>query len=295
MSKVKLPFGLRGERLLSIGEVERGLACGCVCPACRQPLVARKGPGKVHHFSHYRGEACGFGLESALHHAAKRLLTEVRKIMLPAVYLPNHRAPVFSARMMHIDALWMEQRTARLVPDLLLRSGKRWLLVEVAVTHPSGEEKIRRIRKMGYAALEVDLRDMQATLQDPGGQWDDRLLERRLVWRQMGKSWLFNPRLQALEVELQRRSMPKKVHHRCYHDKHYYTVRPCPASKRVWAVNAVQRFSYARVFQDCLHCVYCSEIRYQQSYRGYREVPTLPEEVWCWGARPDLLEILTAK
>jgi hypothetical protein len=106
---------------------------------------------------------------------------------------------------------------------------------------------------------------------------------------------LFNPRRNGLEMELHRQATPRKVQYRRYHDQHYYTVRPCPVRKQVWEVSAVQRFSYARVFQDCLHCVYCSEIRYRKAYRGYREVPTLPEEVWCWGERPNLIEILTRK
>ena len=38
--------------VLSIDKVERGLACGCVCPACGTRLEARKGEIVRHHFAH---------------------------------------------------------------------------------------------------------------------------------------------------------------------------------------------------------------------------------------------------
>ena len=39
-------------RLLDISEVERGKACDCVCPACKQRLVARFCVDRSDHFAH---------------------------------------------------------------------------------------------------------------------------------------------------------------------------------------------------------------------------------------------------
>ncbi len=50
-----IPFGLKYDKYHDISEVERGRACGCVCPSCKQNLVAKKGPNPekmIHHFAH---------------------------------------------------------------------------------------------------------------------------------------------------------------------------------------------------------------------------------------------------
>ncbi|HCE4574146.1 hypothetical protein P3719_23445 [Vibrio parahaemolyticus] len=49
-----LPFGLKDGKYYDVSEVERGRACGCICPSCKQVLVAKKGdPLKMaHHFAH---------------------------------------------------------------------------------------------------------------------------------------------------------------------------------------------------------------------------------------------------
>lgn len=42
-AKHNLIYGVRDGKTISIEEVESGLNCGCVCPACGEVLVAKKG------------------------------------------------------------------------------------------------------------------------------------------------------------------------------------------------------------------------------------------------------------
>jgi len=67
-----MPYGERGDLLLHVSEVARGIRCECVCPVCKKPLVARKGGKIVHHFAHYPGAQCN--AETVLHQLGKRLL-----------------------------------------------------------------------------------------------------------------------------------------------------------------------------------------------------------------------------
>ena len=71
-------------RLVTVHEVEeRGLACNCICPACGSKLQAHKGNVKQPYFSHYRGDDCGCGLETAVHLLAKEIIEKEKKVLLP--------------------------------------------------------------------------------------------------------------------------------------------------------------------------------------------------------------------
>ena len=58
--EVKNPFGLRNGKHMTVNDLredERGLACNCVCPLCKDPFEARLGTVRIHHFAH-SGEGC---------------------------------------------------------------------------------------------------------------------------------------------------------------------------------------------------------------------------------------------
>ena len=59
-------------RLVNVDEVETGHDCKCICPACKEPLVAKNnGLVREHHFAHLSGSECDFAYESMLHLLAK--------------------------------------------------------------------------------------------------------------------------------------------------------------------------------------------------------------------------------
>lgn len=81
-----------------VDEVDRGLACGCICPACRGPVVARQGEERIHHFAHHDRRECRLALESSLFGMLAHLLPSV-KLAVPGAgdvqrLLPM-RAPVY--------------------------------------------------------------------------------------------------------------------------------------------------------------------------------------------------------
>lgn len=57
---IKNPFGLRNGKIVMIEDIsndERGLNCNCLCPNCKEPLIARMGDVYCHHFAH-SGKGC---------------------------------------------------------------------------------------------------------------------------------------------------------------------------------------------------------------------------------------------
>ena len=59
-------------RFVNVDDVKTGQDCGCICPGCKEPLVAKnKGMVRVHHFAHQSGTECELANESMLHLLAK--------------------------------------------------------------------------------------------------------------------------------------------------------------------------------------------------------------------------------
>ncbi len=285
---VYLPYGWRDGNLVGINDVERGVACGCICPACRAPLVAKKGNRNVHHFSHFQGVECTGGPETILHLLGKKLLQQAGFLTLPPVKLDNGGGILFPARYCRFDRVMLERRVGQVIPDLIVMVGSRRLLIEVAVTHRVDQRKERRLASLGYAALEIDMHQL-------GGDtsaFDEEAFRKELLLGTERKRWLYNPRKQALEAKLRTRSRRRQVRKvRGRKGSYYYLVKPCPQERRSFSSPAQDAF-FAYVPGDCLHCPFALEIRYEMVHRGYREVPAAPREVFCWGHDPELWKSL---
>ncbi|RXT42855.1 hypothetical protein B5V01_21735 [Mesorhizobium erdmanii] len=186
--RAELVYGQKsGGKLVHISEVERGLKCDCVCPGCGIRLVARTKADKVvPHFAHY-GPACGGAPETALHKIAKQIVADSLTLVVPkriAIHGAVERA-LPGATDIKLESARIEYNDPDgIVPDLYVTVKGHELFVEVAVTHPCDEEKIRRIREHGIAAIEIDLSRIPRDA-SPGIVAD-------AVLRMAPRRWLFN-------------------------------------------------------------------------------------------------------
>ena len=234
-AKLKLPYGLREGQLRHISQVENGLACGCSCPGCGAALVARNAARnvKVAHFAHYKALECSTGLQTALHYAAKDIIAQHKRLRLPGAsgyfeYTAAFRASFtfdidqcgehlfsgyneegdfigsdladpssyfYPSRIVAVDEVVLEKRTGDIIPDVLVRSGLKWLLVEVAVTHFVDAAKKAKIEALGLPAFEIDLSKTRRDVTLAA-------LEEMLIEGEKQKKWLNNP---ALERKLEAR------------------------------------------------------------------------------------------
>ena len=58
--ELRNPFGLQNGQIIMIEDIDKahnGLRCNCVCPACKEPFIARMGDVNQHHFAH-SGKGC---------------------------------------------------------------------------------------------------------------------------------------------------------------------------------------------------------------------------------------------
>jgi hypothetical protein len=138
---IKLAFGEDGDKVIRhVSEVAKGAACGCICPACRQPLIARKGPRVADHFAHRPDSNCQASSETVIHLYAKRLLDQRRRFWLPAVEAEDgdREFVLYRMREREFDSAVLEHKLGDIKPDLIVKMRERELLVGSAgVTGPS--------------------------------------------------------------------------------------------------------------------------------------------------------------
>ena len=191
---VLLPFGEPSDGSIAhISEVASGLACACRCRGCGSRLVAKKGGVNEHHFAHHSADPCRGAYESALHKLAKAILSEKLELALPEIAVGEDEDRIVEREggVFRFDRAELEVPFEGFQPDVVLYRRDRRLLVEVLVTHESGDEKRARIDAAGLSALEIDLSSLSRAV--------DREAVADALCHSAPRWWLSNPRIRAAQ------------------------------------------------------------------------------------------------
>jgi hypothetical protein len=198
MPELLIPFAIAPDgRMVAPTEVERGLACNCICPTCRAPLLARQGTINAHHFAHVGDTSnCIGAYETATHLMAKQVVLNATQLFFPplvARYL-HHTDIILPAKWLPIANPRYEPHHLRsIVPDVLVEVDGRELVVEITVTHPCTPEKLADLHRRQLPAIEISL----ARYRHINPQTFESL-----VLHDAPRAWLFNPRQQPENEKL---------------------------------------------------------------------------------------------
>lgn len=156
----QLKYGLLHGELVHIDNVEKGLACDCLCPHCAGRLIAKKGEHRAKHFAHYTVADCNHGTETALHLLAKSIIAQTRKVFVP--YIPkNERDFTNKGKVVSFQTAEIEKQLSdNIRGDVVLYSGETFLNVEIKVTHEVDEKKMIELFNLGIPTIEIDLSDV---------------------------------------------------------------------------------------------------------------------------------------
>ena len=152
------------DKAVHVSEVQRGLACGCVCADCGGKLVARQGPQRDHHFAHYTQTNCRG--ETNLHKMAKQILIDE---LCLTVGHPELDSPVMQRFETASDEVTRGRGHGRVQIDCLMEIGNEKnklpiditeLAVEILVTHAVDEQKQTKLRELGLQTIEIDLTEL---------------------------------------------------------------------------------------------------------------------------------------
>lgn len=289
---IKLPFGLQNGKLVDISAVESGLACNCVCPSCRQGLVAKKGEFNQHHFAHDNAIECEGAVETALHIYAKNILEKHKRMVLPPVCLANSDKLIFPATEVTFDKVVLEKRVNQIIPDLIVFIRDKPLLIEIAVTHFVDKFKESKIFELGYSAIEINVKGLFNSAHDKVFGYRD--FEQLLIENTDFKRWINNLKQNVISDQIKKLVTNKKVlHSRLYG---HPMVDNCPLDKRVWKSGYKKGQSYALVEDDCWNCPFGEIIRKQKYYNnGMMVNEGKIREVYCSGHRQEEIDDIIAQ
>jgi len=219
--KLLNPYGLLNGNVVHVDEVEGGLSCGCLCPQCNKPLMARQGDIREHHFAHASGQECHEAYETAIHLMCKEILSRAKTFRLPDPD-PFSTKPVY----MNIDTVEVEKTIEDIRPDIIAYDNGVPLIIEIYVWHRTDREKTARIQSLGYKAVEVTLKEFL----DSSNKRPDINLEERLIHAADNRRWLINeppPEIKIYEPkpteQIERRTytsymLPQNVCRECRRD-----------------------------------------------------------------------------
>jgi len=288
-------YGIQNGELKHISEVENGLKCNCFCPACEKKLVARNGGHKrIHHFAHYESAECKYGVQTSIHIAAKNILEKTKRIKVPSVSVfinteiekksycfisHGNFQEISSDKYIHFEEVILEKKLHRYIPDVVIISNGKRLIIEIAVTHFVGRKKLQKIITSNVSAIEIDLSKIENDF-----KLDE--LESLIIDKLENKNWLHNQygiqkrNILQLEknIEIDKKNETEfliREKRETWYKSHYreivyrkvsddYTVKQienCPLRKREY-----QGQYYASVNSDCRHCMHSRNEREEGKY-----------------------------
>ncbi|MBL8484120.1 MAG: hypothetical protein JNJ60_18125 [Rhodocyclaceae bacterium] len=192
-------------QIVSVADVERGQACGCTCPACNAPLIARQGDVRVWHFAHALPSDCPGGAETALHLAAKKVVERAGGTMFPPISVKRtyrtadgrygHGEASLPEQWIDFDEVRTEVSFGEVIPDVVGHTAIATYLMEIGVTHFVDADKLAVLQRLGMPAVEIDLSRFERE------SWDWDALERAVVHSTDNKTWLVCPQQRAIEQQ----------------------------------------------------------------------------------------------
>jgi hypothetical protein len=208
-SDIKLPFAkvVSTSQIVSPEEVDRGVACNCICIFCDVPMVAKKGEVNRHHFSHQAkfvndDHLCPASIERCLFWMARRVFQENTQFITPDynLYLSDfetgmqseHQITV-SKRIVYDSVQFLDHTPLEKYDEVLLIIGSHKLIVALYF----GEF---RPVITGQSRIQINLAPLVASLDREKKNFHETM-SNYLISAIDNKSWDYHPNENVVRLE----------------------------------------------------------------------------------------------
>jgi hypothetical protein len=212
-----IPFGLResDEAIVDVYAVKRGRECGCICPSCRTPLIARQGEEKVWHFAHASrqvydrtAQECDFSFYVSVRLMARQLIGSRLTLTLPDYrakveqYVEDLRQTrtfdylVTEARSVELEHVEVETSFVDVAVDVKGKVGDFDFVVYLVHPGRAVPTELESLDGAKAGVIAIDLQGMAGALarvKEAGGTYSQALSE-FLEKNVASKRWVYHPR-----------------------------------------------------------------------------------------------------
>jgi hypothetical protein len=221
-------------RMNHINDVPNGARCGCICPQCERALIAKNGgQERAHHFAHKGGAECESGAETALHLAAKQVVADHKRLVLP---FSSENSDGQRVRYVEFNTVYLEHvmqlpsTQQRIIADCFGEGGDGPFLVEIAVHHKVESEKAAVIDNLGLPAIEICLSDLIGKTFG----WDE--LRNAVLFETFRRHWISAPLLEQGAPMVESVAAPEQL--------------STPPRPKEWCIAIGQTWIWVREFQS---------------------------------------------
>ena len=277
-----IPFGLRIEdqQYVDVADVPKGKQCGCICPSCGIPLIARQGKANRWHFAHSSRNVdeiekeCTFSFFVSVRTMAKQLLESGLTITLPEwcdwVREKRHgelfveRYWVARASDVVLKEVQKEYFFENVLVDIYGKVGIYPLIIYF--THPGRALPYELVQSQRHSCGVIEIKlDETIKLFAKKNLAEVRFIDELKIFIQHDKDakhWVHHPRESKVRLEAQGR-LDKQIGNyqsrSIYNNREYRTPAPsaelkrqyyqCTMCGREWSIMAFERVI-------CPHCKY---------------------------------------
>lgn len=210
-----IPFGLRliDKQFVDVSVVKRGSQCGCICPSCETPLIARQGDINEWHFAHAsKGvfsntkNKCEYSFWVSVTLMAKQIIKSAYSIQLPPLTMFSDEAvevKIAHQKEIQLEDVQIEQTVNSIKVDATLKL--KGYLIGIIFSSPNRPNKYcaSQIPKSdNVGILEVSLEDAAKWLFGCSHQGEyTKVLESNILKNNDCKKWHYHPRQAVIEKQ----------------------------------------------------------------------------------------------
>lgn len=216
-----IPFGFNpvDETFVDVRDVPRGAKCGCICPSCKTPLIAKQGEKKEWHFAHASQKVyqrtqkeCEYSFYLSVRMMARQMIGDKLNIRLPEYKDVVSKVAPLSGHSLH-EPFWITPPQEICLSDVEVEAIFEGVLVDIVgyindfrfvvyFTHP-GRDVPQELKSPGdhhSGVIAVALDELRGTIFRRAKEKDQSylsILTEHLSNDLSSKHWIYHPRYQS--------------------------------------------------------------------------------------------------